>query len=304
MSSDPVLWVNGRMTPAGEARLDPRDRGFTLGDGLFETMRVVAGAVPWLRQHLARLRTGAAVITLTLPWTDTELDLAVMQTLDANGLRDGVVRLTVSRGVPTTRGLLPEPAATPSVVIHAQPFAGYPPVLYTRGMHAISSRVVRNEHSPLAFVKTLSALDTVLARQEAAMRGADEAIMRNSVDCLACASAANLFLVVGRTLVTPSVASGVIPGTARQRVLGTLAPQLGLAVRERTVIPDELRAANEAFLTSALLGVMPLTRADGDPIGEGVPGPLTMVLRTAMVESWSNAANKRAFQQHADLDAS
>lgn len=291
MSSDPVLWVNGRLTPSCEARLDPRDRGFTLGDGLFETMRVVAGAVPWLRQHLARLRTGAAVIALTLPWTDTELDQAIMQTLDANCLRDGVARLTVSRGVPTQRGLLPELEPTPSLVIHAQPFAGYPPALYAWGMHAISSRVVRNERSPLASVKTLSALDTVLARHEAAMRGADEAIMRNSADCLACASAANLFLVAGRTLVTPSVASGVIPGTARQRVLGTLAPQLGLAVIERTVVPGELRAANEAFLTSALLGVMPLTSVDGDPIGKGVPGPLTMALRTAMVESWSNASD-------------
>lgn len=291
MSSDPVLWVNGRLAPACEARLDPRDRGFTLGDGLFETMRVVAGAVPWLRQHLARLRTGAGAIALTLPWTDTELDRAVMQTLDANCLRAGVVRLTVSRGVPTARGLLPEPAATPSVVIHAQPFAGYPPALYTRGMQAISSRAVRNERSLLASVKTLSALDTVLARHEAATRGADEALLRNSAGCLACASAANLFLVVGRTLVTPSAASGVILGTARQRVLSQLAPQLGLAVIERTVIPDELREANEAFFTSSLLSVMPLTRVDGDPIGKGIPGPMTMALGTTMVESWSNESD-------------
>jgi len=268
--------------------VDPRDRGFTLGDGLFETMRVVAGTVPWLRQHLARLQIGVAAIDLTIPWTGTELGQAVVQTVDANGLRDGAVRLTVSRGVPTQRGLLPESEPTPSLVIHAQPFSGYPAALYARGMRVITSGVVRNEHSPLAQVKTLSALDNVLARHEAATRGADEAIMRNSTGCLACASAANLFLVIGEMLVTPSAASGVILGTARQRVLSQLAPQFGLAVAERTVIPDELTAANEAFLTSSLLGVMPLTMVDGHSVGEGVPGPLTMAFGTAMVESWSN----------------
>ncbi|MGI8476769.1 MAG: aminotransferase class IV, partial [Thermomicrobiales bacterium] len=107
LTNDPVLWINGRLEPASRARLDPRDRGFTLGDGLFETMRVTSGVVPWRDIHLTRLRVGAAAIHLSAPWSDAELGEAVAQTLQAAGLRDGVVRLTVSRGTPKRRGLLP-----------------------------------------------------------------------------------------------------------------------------------------------------------------------------------------------------
>lgn len=282
VSGDPLLWVNGLLAPAGEARVDPRDRGFTLGDGLFETMRASGGTVPCLARHLARLRTGAAVIGLSVPWTDDDLDRAVVQTLRANGLSDGAVRLTVSRGVPHRRGLLPEPGPMPSLVIHAQAFAGYPAPLYARGMRVVTSRVMRNEHSPLANVKTLGMLENVMARREAAAQEADEALMRNTRGRLACASAANLFLVVAGVLITPDVASGALLGTTRQRVLEELAPQLGLEAAARTVRPDELLGASEAFLTSALLGVMPLTAVDGAPIGDGNPGPLTIALGDAI----------------------
>lgn len=282
VTDDPVLWVNGRLASASEARLDPRDRGFTLGDGLFETMRAGAGTVPWLGRHLARLRAGTMAIHLPLPWTNEELGGAVTQVLNANDLSDGVVRLTVSRGVPGQRGLLPEPESTPSLVIHAQSFAGYPAALYARGMRVMTSSFVRNEHSPLANVKTLSALENVMARHEAAAREADEAVMCNTAGCLACASAANLFLVVAGTLITPGAASGVLLGTTRQCVLEELAPRLGLKAAVRTVFPDELITANEAFLTSALLGVMPLTVVNDFPIGDGIPGPLTLALRAAI----------------------
>ncbi len=282
----PLLWVNGRLAPTCEARLDPRDRGFTLGDGLFETMRAGGGTVPWLDSHLTRLRAGAATIGLPVPWGDDALTRAVTQTLAANRLVDGVVRLTASRGVPAGRGLLPEPQPLPSLVIHAQPFAGYPTELYARGIRVITSRVTRNEHSPLARVKVISALDNVLARREAAARGVDEALLRNTAGHLACASAANLFLVLDRRLVTPCIASGSLPGTTRQFVLAELAPQIGLAVEARVVSPDELPRASEAFLTSALLGVMPLTSVDGRPIGKGVPGPLTAHLRAALADLW------------------
>lgn len=284
MSEEPLLWVNGHLEAASAARIDPRDRGFTLGDGIFETMRAADGRVPWLPLHLARLRSGATVLKLPLPWEDAELGQAVTQTLAANGLREGVVRLTVSRGAPTQRGLLAEAQARPSLVIHAQPFAGYPAALYERGMGAVTSSFVRNERSPLTRLKTLSALENVLARGEAARQGADEAILCNASGDLASASAANLFLVREGALATPSVDCGLLPGTARRWVLERLAPRLGVAAVERKVEPEELREANEAFLTSALLGVMPLTVVDGKAVGDGVPGIVTLALQEAMLE--------------------
>src|SRR4051812_4968401 len=146
MKAGQVLWVNGRLISPGELGLDPRDRGFTLGDGLFETMWARGGAVQRLKQHLARLRAGAAAIDLPLPWTQGELADAVGHALGANALQEATVRLTVSRGVPMSRGLLPDTDPTPSLVIHAQQFSGYPAALYARGMHAIISRIRRNEH--------------------------------------------------------------------------------------------------------------------------------------------------------------
>ena len=273
-----LLWVNGGLLPAGEPVVDPRDRGFTLGDGLFETMRARGGTALRIERHLSRLRAGAAALGLSPLPKDGELTDAIVGTLTANGLAEAVVRLTVSRGVPARRGLLPEPGQKPSLVIHAEPFAGYPAELYARGARAITSRIPRNEHSPLARVKALSYLDNVLARREAEACGADDALLLNTNGDVACASAANLFLLLDGALVTPSAASGALPGTLRGLVAAELAPRAGLEVVERAVRPEELRAAEEAFLTNALIGIAPLTEVDGLPIGTGRPGSISAEL--------------------------
>jgi branched-subunit amino acid aminotransferase/4-amino-4-deoxychorismate lyase len=267
------------LVPVDEAALDPRDRGFTLGDGLFETMRVRDGRLLRIDLHLARLQAGAGRIGLSRVPDNETLCGAIRATLEANGLSDAAVRLTVSRGVPAHRGLSLNPEPAPSLVVHAQPFAGYPAELYFRGMRAATSRIPRNERSPLASIKALSYLDNVLARREAETHGVNEALMLNTAGHLACASAANLFLARGETLLTPDPESGVLPGTVRGLVLAELAPQMGLTVVERPVRTEELVKADEAFLTSALLGVMPLTEVDGLSVGTGEPGPISSGLR-------------------------
>jgi branched-chain amino acid aminotransferase len=285
VGQEKLLWVNGRLVPVDEAVLDPRDRGFTLGDGLFETMRVRSGRPLLVGLHLARLRAGAAQIGLSGVPDDEVLLGAIRETLEANGLSEAAVRLTISRGVPAHRGLLPDPESAPSLVVHAQPFAGYPAELYSRGMRATTSRIPRNERSPLAKIKALSYLENVLARREASARGADEALLLNTAGHLVCASAANVFLVLDDALVTPSVASGALPGTVREFVAAELAPRVGVAVAKRVVRPEELYAASEGFLTSALLGIMPLTEVDGLPIGDGAPGPISLNLGAELERS-------------------
>jgi branched-chain amino acid aminotransferase len=280
-----LLWVNGELLPVGQAALDPRDRGFTLGDGLFETMRARAGVVLRIERHLSRLRAGAAVLGLSPLPKDEELADAIARTLAANELAEAAVRLTVSRGVPERRGLLPEPEPRPSVVVHAEPFAGYPDELYARGVRAVISGIPRNERSPLSRIKSLNYLENVLARREAEARGADDALLLNTAGDLACTSAANLFLPLDGGLVTPSVTSGALPGTVRELVVAELAPQSGLEVVERAVRPDELSAAEEAFLTNALLGIVPLTEVDGLPIGTGEPGPICAELGAGLEQS-------------------
>lgn len=275
MNDQPVVSVNGILRRADEAHINARDRGFTLGDGLFETMRAHGGRILNIHLHLSRLRAGARVLGLDIPWSDADFEAEVYRALEANGLREATVRLSVSRGVARTRGLLPDSEAFLTIAIDAQPFPGYPYALYSRGMRAITSSIRRNESSPLAQVKTLNYLDNVLARREAASAGADEALMRNNTGNLACASAANLFLLIGGILVTPDVRSGALPGTVRALVFSHLAPDAHVRVEERPVRPSEVGEASEAFLTNALLGVMPLTSLDGHPIGTGRPGPYT-----------------------------
>jgi branched-chain amino acid aminotransferase len=281
--------VNGALIAAGQAHIDALDRGFTLGDGLFETVRVYRGRPLGLDRHIARLRRGAAFLAIDLPWEDREFDDAIAATLDANGLSEAALRLTLSRGVPAARGLLPDPTATPTLVIDVQPFTGYPGELYSRGTAAVTGCIPRNEHSPLSRLKTLSYLEQVLARREAAAVGADEALMRNTAGELVCASAANLFLVVGDLMVTPPIEAGALPGTTRELLLQQLAPDAGIEVIERSIQPGELSVASEAFLTSSLLGVAPLTRVDDRPVGGGLPGPRTRQLMHLLHE-WMEAA--------------
>jgi branched-chain amino acid aminotransferase len=142
-----------------------------------------------------------------------------------------------------------------------------------------------NEHSPLARVKSLNYLDNVLARREAKTSRVDDALLLNTAGDLACASAANLFLLVDDALITPSAASGALPGTVRGLIAAELAPRIGLEVVERAVGPEELRAADEAFLTNALMGIVPLTEVDALSIRTGVPGPVTLKLRAELERS-------------------
>lgn len=259
------LWVNDRLTDA--PALDPRDRGFTLGDGLFETIRALGGRMPLLPLHLARLRSSAGVIGLPIPWTDAFLAASTGAVLSANGLADAAVRLTVSRGTPSVRGLLPDTQPNPTLVIDVHPFAGYPADLYERGATLVTSQIRRDERSPLARVKSVSRLEHVLARRAAADAGADEALIQNSQGRAAGATAANLFVVTGRRLLTPPLEEGALPGIVRGLILDELGSSAGGDAGEGTVSFGDLDRADEVFLTNALLGILPVASLDGRRLG-------------------------------------
>ena len=262
------------------------DRGLLLGDGLFETMRVLEGRILQWRRHWQRLDAGARTIGLALPWTADDLHEAVEQTLRANHLREATVRLTVTRGFsPTARGLPPPAEARPTLVIRAAPFAPYPEHLYQNGMRVIvSRRTRRNEHSPLSRVKSLCYLDNVIAREEAAAHGADEALLLNTQGNAACATTANVFLVRGGRLHTPAIAHGALPGTVRALLIAALAPRSSRAVDTTRLDEADLRQADEIFLTNALMGIMPVRAIDDRPVGGATPGPVTQALCAAYAE--------------------
>ena len=254
------VWLNGIIVPEHEARIAPDDRGLLLGDGLFETLRVSGGRPLRLDRHLARLRAGAEILGLPVPLDDAEFAAAMAALLARRGLSEASLRLTLTRG-PAPRGLLPPAEPTPTMLLTAAPL---PPPLPPAHV-VVAQRTRRNEHSPLSRIKSLSYLDGVLARQEAARRGADDALLLNTAGRVAEASAANLFLLLDGTLVTPPVAEGALPGVLRAAVLDAF------PVAERPVTVEDLHRAEEAFLTSSL-GVRPVIAIDGRPVGNGRPG--------------------------------
>ncbi len=290
ISADPICFVNGKLVPESAGAVSVLDRGLLLGDGLFETMRAVDGHVLQWQRHWERLCAGAGIIGLGLPWRATELSAAIRRTLHANDLSAATVRLTVTRGfLPAARGLLPPVDAPPTLLIRATPFAPYPDNLYRDGMNVIVSRQVRrNEQSPLSRVKSLNYLDNIVARQEAAEAGAEEALLLNTQGNVACATAANVFTVRAGRLFTPPVADGALPGTVRTLVCAELAPRIGCEVRETHLAESALRKADEVFLTNALMGIMPVCAIDSRQVGAGAPGPVTRQIHTAY-EEWLRA---------------
>lgn len=271
----PMLWVNGHRVDTSTPHLSPLDRGFTLADGLFETMRIANGVVFRLAQHLARLAAGARVLAIELPpWLPDMVRDAVNEARAA-GLAEGSARLTVSRGVGAP-GLAPPPVGEtrPTVVLTIAQLPAIAPTTYTQGLTAHIARGRRNEHSPTSGVKVLAYTDNVLALAAARAADADDALWLDTAGHVAEATASNIFLRLGDTLVTPPLGCGVLPGITRHAVI-ELAPALGLTVAERVVEGAELHDATEAFLTSSLRGVAPLVRVDGRAIGSGTVGPVT-----------------------------
>ena len=278
--ASPLVWVNGRAASADAAHVSALDRGFTLADGLFETLRVY-DAIPFrLDAHLARLESGAA--TLGIPIRDGEIRdaiaLAVRGAADAD-LRDAALRLTLTRGAGAV-GVAPPPADAaprPTVVLTVQPLPQFPAATYERGLSAHVASGVRNERAMSAGLKTLGYTDAVLALAEARRAGADEAIFLDGDGHCSEATSSNLFALVGDTLVTPPVSCGALPGITRAAVI-ELARAAMLPVAERVLELDELRGAAEAFLTRSLREIAPLVRVGGEAIGDGAPGPRTREL--------------------------
>jgi len=258
-----LVYLNGEILPRGSARISPFDHGFLYGYALFETMRARGGRIFRLRRHLERLAGSAGLLGLPL---GLDLKNACYDTLEANGLEDARVRLTVSIGEGDG---VPDPPANPvpTVFILATAYNPPPADKYREGFKAVLSKIRQNSMSPVARLKSVNYLNNVLARREAKAAGADEALLLNERGLLCEGSTSNIFLVSRGVLVTPDVDSGCLPGITRQAVL-ELAARMGTGIDQREVQPEELFRADEAFLTNSLLGLMPLRDIDGKPIGE------------------------------------
>lgn len=284
------VWVDGELRPAAGPHLSVFDRGFQLGDGIFETLRARGGHVTELAEHTARLRRSADGLAIELP-ADVAAVLArgIADLLAAEGLDgpdgDASIRVTVSRGAWSARGLLPPSSVhlVATIAIQAWPVTPPPADHLERGLSLVASAVRRDPSNPVVTLKTTSRADYVYARLEARRAGAEDAVFLTMSGHLSESTTANIFLV--RTapdgvveLATPALDCAILPGTTRSWLL-RWAAGVGLRPVEGWLTPDELAAATEAFVSSSVAGVLPVTRFNGHPIGDGRPGHWTLRAR-------------------------
>lgn len=258
---DSVVWIDGTLCRAGDARVSPFDHGLLVGDGVFETAKVVDGVAFALTRHLARLRRSAGGLRITVPYTDEELTEAVAAVIHANGPGTGRLRTTVTGGpgpLGSDRGTV-----LPTVVIAASPATVWPP-----STAVVTVPWPRNEHSAVAGLKTVSYAENVVALTYAHERGASEAIFPNTAGRLCEGTGSNVFLVHEGRLVTPTLAAGCLGGITRELVLETS------GAVECDVPLEALAAADEAFLTSSTRDVQPISHVDGRALA-ACPGPHT-----------------------------
>ena len=270
-----IVWVDGRRLPPDGAHISARDRGFTLADGVFETMKARNGKVFRLDRHLARLEGSLRTLSIPVPselreWVDAALQAAP---------EDASVRLTVSRGV-AAGGVTAPTDPAPTVVVTVAPPPVFGAAIYDAGLrgHVASGR--RNEFSMTAGLKTLAYTDSVAALIEARNAGAEEVLFLDTEGHCSEASASNLFAVIGGRLATPPTSCAALPGITRATTI-ELAGKIGSPVDERPFDLRELLTATESFLTSSLRGLAPLVAVNGAPLGDGKPGPVTRQLTAA-----------------------
>jgi len=288
-----LVYVNGDFVPREKARISVFDHGFLYGDGIYETMRSYEGTIFLLKRHLARLKCSARAISLKLPLSLSGIDDSLNESLRINKLQNAYIRLHISRG-PGEIGLDPALCSSPTMVIVSKPFHDYPSAYYSQGVSVAIVKTRRNH--PLALnpaIKGTNFLNNILAKIEAIKAGAYEGIMLNWQGYVAEGTISNIFMVKKRVLYTPHVSTGILEGVTRDLVL-RLAKRAKLAVRESRIMPKELRAADECFITNTTMEIMPVTMIDKKTVGSGRPGPVTEVLMLAYKKEVSACLKKQA----------
>ncbi|MCX8204956.1 MAG: branched-chain-amino-acid transaminase [Candidatus Nezhaarchaeota archaeon] len=269
-----LVYIDGKLYPASEAKISVYDHGLLYGDGVFEGVRVYDGLVFKLREHVDRIYESAKVIKLDIPMTREEMVKAVVEVLRANKIKDGYVRIVVTRGVGDL-GLDPRKCPKPTVIIIADRIQIYSQEAKERGLRAIISSVRRDAVDATSHeAKTLNYLNSILAKIEAIEAGVDEAIMLDHRGFVSEGTGDNVFIVKKGVVSTPPRTAGILSGVTRSCVI-ELCRELGIPVFERDITVVELYTADEVFVTGTAAEVMPVTVVSGRVIGDGRPGPVT-----------------------------
>ena len=268
------IYIDGKYYDQKNAKISVFDHGLLYGDGIFEGIRAYNGRVFRLKEHIDRLFYSAKSILLDIPLSHAAVMRVVVEACRRNKLRDGYIRLVVTRGVGSL-GLNPYQCKHPSVIVIADKIQLYPAELYNRGLEIITVPTARNLHSALnPAIKSLNYLNNILAKIEAINGGCEEAVMLNAEGYVSECTGDNLFVVKAGHLFTPPLSAGALYGVTRQVVID-LAKKAGLIVSEPNLTRYDLFNADECFLTGTGAELIPVVKVDGRVVGTGKPGAVT-----------------------------
>jgi len=272
------VFIGGQLVPQEEAKISVFDHGLLYGDGVFEGLRSYNGKVFRLSEHVERLWNSAKAIWLTIPMTPDAMCEAIEETVRANSIKDGYIRVLVTRGAGSL-GLDPNKCSNPQVIIIADAISLYPPELYEKGLEIVTVSVMRTHPAALnPRIKSLNYLNNILAKIEGLQAGCIEALMLNHKGEVSECTGDNIFLVRKGVLYTPPIDAGILEGVTRQAVID-LAQAANIEVREVALTKHDVYIADECFLTGTAAEVIPVVKVDSRPIGSGKPGPLTLDLK-------------------------
>ena len=269
------VFINGKFVAKEKAMVSVFDHGLLYGDGVFEGIRAYNGRVFKLNEHVDRLFYSAKAILLKLPMSPKAICEAVLETCRRNGLRDGYIRLVVTRGAGTL-GLDPNRCKNPQVIIIADRIQLYPKAFYEKGLKIVTVPTTRNHPNAVnPAIKSLNYLNNILAKIEASNAGCVEAIMLNHEGFVAECTGVNIFILKHGRVLTPPFAAGALQGITRGVAI-ELAGELGIEVAEPNLTRYDLYNADECFITGTAAEVVPVVKIDGRLIGNGRPGRKTV----------------------------
>ena len=271
------VFVDGKFVDEKKAVVSVFDHGLLYGDGVFEGIRAYNGRVFKLSEHVDRLFYSAKAILLKIPMSHRSICEAVRAACKRNKIRDGCIRLVVTRGAGTL-GLDPNRCSNPQVIIIADKIQLYPETFYKKGLEIVTVPTTRNHTNAVnPAIKSLNYLNNILAKIEAINAGCVEAIMLNSQGFVAECTGDNVFMLKGGELLTPPLAAGALYGITRSVAI-ELAESLGIKAKEPNLTRYDLYNADEVFITGTAAEVVPVVKIDGRQIGSGKPGKLTKKL--------------------------
>jgi len=285
--SKPKVNINGEIFSPENAKISVFDHGLLYGDGVFEGIRFYNGKIFKFDEHIDRLDQSARHILLKLPMSLDEIKHETIKTIKESNMKDGYIRLIVTRGIGTL-GISPYKCEKAQLIIIVDVISLYPEKLYKTGMEIITVPTQRNMSEAVSpRVKSLNYLNNVLAKIEAVNAGFEEAIMLNKYGFVAECTGDNIFIVKNKTVITPPAYMGALEGITRNTVM-EIATEMGknmdISVKQRVMSRHDVFSSDECFLTGTAAEVIPVTKVDGRPIGNGKVGEITETLRKAFLD--------------------